>query len=68
VVNNIWKKTKKELAKDAIVKKTKFPSLRNCTSPHPLYIALRQLTTNQKEVVKKMGFGKLLYLYIKEIP
>ncbi|KAL8251072.1 hypothetical protein R6Q59_034765 [Mikania micrantha] len=62
------KKTKKEPVKDAIIKKTKFPSLRNRTSPHPLYIALRHLTANQNEVVKKMGFGKLLYLDIEEIP
>ncbi|KAL8204828.1 hypothetical protein R6Q57_010451, partial [Mikania cordata] len=62
------KKTKKEHAKDAIIKKTKFPSLRNRTSPHPLYIALRHLTANQKEIVKKMGFGKLLHLDIEEIP
>ncbi|KAL8249270.1 hypothetical protein R6Q59_006138, partial [Mikania micrantha] len=71
VVNKICKtkkKNKKEPAKDAIIKKTKFPSLRNRTSPRPLYIALCHLTANQKEVVKKMGFGKLLYLDIEEIP
>ncbi|KAL8204395.1 hypothetical protein R6Q57_010018 [Mikania cordata] len=60
--------SKKEPAEDAIIKKTKFPSLRNLTSPRPLYIALHHLKTNQNEVVKKMGFGKLLYLDIEEIP
>lgn len=63
----VIKKQKKEEKIEKEIKMPKFSSIRTRTSPKPLYKVLKGLNKEQKAIVEKMGFGKLLNMDLEGV-
>ncbi|MFS7918503.1 hypothetical protein Hanom_Chr03g00201951 [Helianthus anomalus] len=62
------KKRKSNSKKRGTAKRSKgLPSIRTRTSPNKLFEALGVLTRWQRNVVRKMGFEKILHLKVSEV-